>query len=184
MTQNTGYPFGTKTRTVRGVYELFRAHELVKSYGITCSWGKRSEDEQLALPHVHWDFGDRDGYDRGGSHGNVDTALPMKPGKPSQLVTTRAMWTRRASADLTLYSSESFDVERLIEIVVSALEALCVSSGNYQIEGGAPASRDGVADAADAYRLAVVFPIPLLRLQRRVENEATSFTEETHVGNS
>lgn len=181
MSQNTGYPFDMKTRTVRGYYERFRSLDLIRSYGITCSWGEKSEQEQRGLPHVRWELGDRDGFERGGAAGNVDTALPMRPGQPSALVTARAMWTRQAGVDLVLEASEKFDIETLLAIVASALEELLVSSGNYQLVSGAPATRDGHADAADTYRLAVVINLPLLRLQRRTENEATDLTEEPHA---
>lgn len=179
---NTLTPPNYDNRSLRALYELFVRHHLVTGYNVTCAWGADEEDRTHGLPLVRWQLGDRERFDRGGQMRAAETALPRGPGGASQLVVAKTLWTRYAAADLWLYAGkqDGQGIEWLIDLTVSALDELLVSSGNWEIVSGSGAGKDGYADASDAYCLQITVKVPVLQLQRRIAAEATELTTEVN----
>lgn len=179
---NTLAPPSYDRRSLRALYEMFARHAIITERGITCAWGADEEDRNHTLPLVRWQLGDRERFDRGGTMRAAETALPRRPGAPSELVVAKSVWTRHAAADLYLYAGKDggLDIEALIDAAVSALDELMVSSGNWEIVNGSGVPKDGYADASDAYVLQITVALPVLKLQRRIAAEANELTTEVN----
>lgn len=155
-----------KYSTLASICELFAGHDLIKGRGITVYFGKMPENWSAGLPVIRM-VPTSDTYERGGLGKAVDSALPMKPGAPSELVTASAIWTRGAGFDLVLYPSAIQNIEELISLSALALEDIEGVSGNYQIESGHHELRDLYQTESDCYVMNCRIIEPIYKLQRR-----------------
>lgn len=170
------------SRSLRAFCELLRSCDVIRGNRVEVLWGAQSTDFQPAVPTICV-VPSSDSYTPGGPAHTYQTALPLKPGpahraQPNVELTTRALWTRAAGADLVMYAADPTNIEDLIEIVCSALHDLLSVRGNYDVTGGRHDSRGGYSDFSDTYHLSIAVKIPILHRQRRFTAEETELTEE------
>lgn len=172
--------FNYTHRSLRALHALFRDHDLIQSAAIMTAWGEQPKDWQAGAPRIIW-TASQDSYRRGGEGHAKDTALPRTKGAPSDLVTAKAIWTRGAGADLTLYATESLTFEEMIDLALNALDDLLISRGNYDVISGRAEPKDSHSDSGDLYVLSIAVNLPILKLQRRSQNTATELTTSAEV---